>query len=104
MADQGGRTLGVQFKGAVFSLYVAVEGREIDLTFDGSSTWERTIERFNIEGPLDLTCVAKGLSQTDCALKVALDGKIVGEFKGEISAKGVWQVVRSIPLTGAGLA
>ncbi|HEY2955740.1 MAG TPA: hypothetical protein VGK89_10880 [Candidatus Eisenbacteria bacterium] len=101
MSNHASHVLEVRFSGAVFSLFVTVEGQEIDLRFDGDSTWQRTITGFVVTGPLDVACLAKGLSQTECVLQITLDGTVAGEFKGTISAKGIWQIVRSIPVPGA---
>ena len=67
----------LKFNGAVLHLKVELEGKEVGLYFDGASEWTRTLEKFTIEGKLDIVMLCKGLNGTKWELDIKVDGKIV---------------------------
>lgn len=87
------------FEGEVFSLYVEVEGKEVHLRFDGDHTWERKLSQLPIEGTLDLFCIAKGLSQTECVMTLSVDDHPGWTGRDTVGASGVLVFKTSVPVT-----
>jgi hypothetical protein len=74
----------IKFIGAVLDLKIELEGKEIGLYFNGNSEWTRTIEKFEIEGTLDLVMLCKGLNGTKWELEINVDGKGPEKYSGQI--------------------
>jgi hypothetical protein len=73
----------VKFEGDVFTLTVALEGHEVTLYYDGKS-WNRTIESFEINPPLNVYMLCKGINGTAWQLSVTVDNGTPKTFKGRI--------------------
>ena len=74
----------IKFTGAVLDLRIELEGREVGLYFDGVSEWTRTLERFKIDGKLDVVMLCKGVNGTKWTLEVGIDQAEPAIFTGKI--------------------
>jgi hypothetical protein len=96
MADN--HDIEISFTGDVFSLFFRLEGREVDLRFDGEGNWERRLPAFAVHGPLDFYALAKGFSQTRCTLRIGVDGQAPITFEEEIPGAGFLELKGEITL------
>lgn len=76
--------LEIKFTGPVLDLKIEMEGHEIGLFFDGTSEWSRTVERFEIEGELDLVLLCKGVNGSAWSLEIKVDDKGPVKYSGKI--------------------
>ncbi|WP_372638830.1 hypothetical protein [Fodinibius sp.] len=76
--------LDIRFTGAVLDLTIELEGKEVGLYFDGTSEWSRTLEKFEIEGKLDLLMLCKGMNGTSWKLEIIIDTERTKTYNGEI--------------------
>lgn len=76
--------LDIRFTGAVLDLTIELEGKEVGLYFDGVSEWSRTLEKFEIDGKLDLVMLCKGMNGTSWKLEIVIDTERRKTYSGEI--------------------
>lgn len=67
-------TIETVFEGYVFDVYCELEGRTINLSYDGDKTWKST-DTISFKGTLNVFIACTGVNGTKCSVKLSLKGK-----------------------------
>jgi hypothetical protein len=87
----------VTFRGDVFSVYLELEGEEIDLSFDvNDNSWKRKVQ-MPVVGGLNVFMNARGINGTAWTLSLKVDGKGPHDEEGVVK-KGRGRLDTELPL------
>lgn len=84
-------------EGDLFSVFVFLEGFQIDLNFDGNETYQST-NTVNVDGLLDLTFHAFGVPTAEWKITLSEGGNTLSEDEGAIGKFNQSVLVKAIEL------
>ena len=87
-------------KGDLFSVFVFLEGFQIDLNFDGNETY-RSTNTVDVDGLLDLTFQAFGVPTAEWKITLSEGGNELSEDEGAIGKFNQSVLVKAIELPAA---